>query len=644
MPRRKPQWLAVKPLIIAATVMLGSWGAVTYWLDDVVERTLMGHADSSARIWRTEFTNSVPELERLLATGEVTPAQRRFIEASMAGSDIFRFELFDTTGRLVFISDKAAFEIEEAELFNETARDVVREGLSEIEIGDGRGNPERPDWYVEAYMPVTGSDGTTLGVVEVYVDVAGLASVLRAKLNGLTILLLGASALIYLVPTFLLITRNRQLRERDRALLNLSRLDPLTGLLNRGAFNELSGKLFDPRDSATGSIAVFFVDLDRFKEVNDTLGHDVGDSLLKHVAQALKRICGPDDILARLGGDEFVLLVPRADDDTIETRGERILSLMERPYLAGTKEIWPSFSVGVHLSPPDERERRALYRADLAVYKAKADGRGCVVRYSPALERIEDRRKFVANCIRTGLRKDLFFLEFQPVFDRAGRVAGFEALLRLNGPDGERITPSEFIPIAEDIGLISQLGSWTMRRAVNAAVNWPQHVFVAVNVSADEFKTGDLPETLAGILSECPIDPERVCLELTESTLIDHTDTITEQLADLKALGVQIALDDFGTGYSSLGYLWRYNFDRLKIDRSFLEGLEFDAPRYRRILESIVVLGHQLDMSVTVEGVESEDQMTTMTEIGCDFFQGFLMSRPIPEAEAGQLVATAMRA
>lgn len=622
------------PLVISFAVIGSLMVAVTFWRDDLVERTLLGHAQSSAATWRTEFTNAVPNFEALFKPDTATQIQRDLIEATIAGSDIFRFEAFDAQGNLTFVSDQALFAIEPTAMFNAVAVDVAGSGVMDVEVEDGRGNPKRPDWYVEAYMPVTAGNGAVIGVVEVYVDVSGLAAALSAKFNWFSLVLLITTALIYVVPTLLFINRNTQLRQRDQQMLSILRLDPLTGLLNRAAFNEFAARTFNSLSVNDGSLGILFIDMDKFKEVNDTLGHNTGDALLQHVAEGLKNASRTDDVVGRLGGDEFVVLCPGVTQKELLAVGERIVGLQNMPFLAGTNEVRPSLSLGAHLVPAGQSQKRALHCADLAVYKAKANGRSQVVVFSKALEQQDVRRQQVADCIRIGLKEKLFFLNFQPVFDRNTAICGFEALLRLRTPSGELIPPAEFIPIAEDIGLIEELGLWTLRDAIKTACAWPRDLFISINVSAHEFRSGKLAAYLTAVMAETGLQGQRICLELTENTLNDHTNEVADQLADLKGLGLQIALDDFGTGPSSLSHLWGYPFDRLKIDRSLLEAYDFDPTRQKQRIQSIVTLGHQLGMSVTAEGVAHVNQLELMRGLECEYFQGFLLSEPVSSTQA----------
>ena len=622
------------PLIIAACVIGSSVFLVQKWSSDLVERTLQGHAESSARTWQSKLAGALQEEGSLFVQGATTENQLGLIEASMAGSDIFRFKAFDMAGRLTFVSDADVFTLEEEANLNTTAARVAETGELDVSIEDGTEKPNRPSHYVEAYLPFIGQNGAVEGVIEVYVDVTGLAKAIKAKFGRLSALLIGITAMIYLVPTLILIRRTAQLRARDMEMLQVSRHDPLTGLLNRGAFNEAIGAFFGPRNRKSDGLGIFFIDLDFFKEVNDTMGHEIGDHLLKHVADCLRRVCRKEDIVARVGGDEFVILCPGLNLIELRSAGERLMSVAKDMFVCDGVEIPVSLSVGAHICTSDDSERRALYCSDLALYRAKADGRGRVALFSEELERQDIRRRSVSEDVRCGLEQDRFYLEFQPIFSRSGSLAGFESLLRLRSLTGELIPPDEFIAIAEEAGLIEDLGLWVIRNAIETAAEWPEEIFVSLNVSANQFKSGHLVRELEAATRTAEVDPSQVCIELTERVLLDEHGDVTEQLAQIKGLGMQIAIDDFGTGYSSLSYLWRYEFHRLKIDKSFFEAFAFDRARYAKIIETIVALGQQLDMSVTIEGVETQDQVDFILTTTCDHLQGYFLGRPVSKQRA----------
>jgi diguanylate cyclase (GGDEF)-like protein len=632
--------LYLTPIAVAACVIGLSVFAITRWSDDLVNRTLLGHAESSALTWRTKLVTSVPEFERLFEAGTMTPRQRELLDASLAGSDIFRFEAFARDGTLTYLSDEALFEVEPGEAFNATSAEVGRSGEMIVTVEDGRTSPDRPDRYVEAYLPIADARGAVVGVVEVYVDVTALAEALGSRFNRLSLVLIGVTAAIYLIPTLLLIRRTAQLRDRDAAMLRLSRQDPLTGLLNRGAFNDRVAEILAPRTGTRDTVGIMFIDVDKFKDINDTYGHDVGDQLLQHVARLMAAGCREEDVLARLGGDEFVILCPGIGREDFLALGQRILRRVhEAPFACRDSWTHARLSVGMHLSEPGETERRALHCADLALYQAKANGRAQVAVYSAETELKDLRRRAVARDVQGALAEGRFHLVFQPIFEVGGPVAGFEALLRLRSADGEAISPAEFVPIAEEAGLINEIGQWVLSEAIGTAALWPERIFITINVSALQFRGGTLLGDLQEAVAATGISPGRICLELTERILIEDQDSVAEQLADIKGLGAEIAIDDFGTGYSSLSYLWQYEFNKLKIDRSFFEAYAFDRDRNARLIETIIDLGHQLDMTVIMEGVETKSQIDFLKGTRCDFAQGFHLGLPMAFEDADALAS-----
>ena len=636
---REPTLLV--PLAWASGVAASLLLVVSHQSDALVEHTLLGHAQSSASTWRTQFTETVPDLERLVRTGKATDEQRRLIAASKAGSDIFRFELFDSDGTRMYLSDQASFADDSLGGFNQTALETARTGRQIVTVEDGRDDPGRPDWYVEAYLPVQAADDGTSWVVEVYVDVTGLALALRSRFNWLSLMLLGATAVIYIVPTLLLIQRNNQLRARDRQLLRISRRDPLTGLLNRAAFSEASSGLFAARSENGASLGVMFIDLDEFKSINDTLGHEAGDQLLTHVGKLLTTACRSDDLVARLGGDEFVVLCPGVTAKGLTEIGDRLIELGQRPLVSGDMLVNPRFSIGLHLSPPGETEGQALSRADLAVYRAKANGRGRAVMFSAEFEEQDRQRARIAELVRSGISEGLFLLEFQPIFDRALELSGFEALLRLRVRDGALIPPEDLIPIAEDLGLIEDIGLWALENAISTAARWTGGTSISVNLSAHAFRSRKLAPTIDQAIAKSGIDPSRICLETPEATLADPGVMTAQQLVDLKSSGARIAIDDFGKAYSSLGNLWQHSVDQINIDKSLLEGFEFDPDRYARLIDALTTLGHRLDLTVKAEGIERQSQLDALRDAGCDLFQGFLFSGPMSAEAAAKFAAQA---
>ncbi|MDB5505875.1 MAG: hypothetical protein JWR75_513 [Devosia sp.] len=430
----------------------------------------------------------------------------------------------------------------------------------------------------------------------------------------------------------------QDITERRRAseqIAYLAEHDHLTGLTNRFQFGkELDAAL---AVGGTGQIAVFVLDLDDFKGVNDTLGHQIGDQVLVEIADRLRSAPALTNV-ARIGGDEFAVTKTDTTADEAVGLAEHILTLLKKPVYIEGQPLSIRASVGIALSPRDGTETSELFKkADIALYAAKAGGKGNARLFEAKMEATIVRRGQLKTELAEALARSEFEVEYQPVIDIAtGRVISFEALLRWNHPANGRTSPAEFIPIAEETGSIIPIGAWVLEEACSQAAQWPIDIGVAVNVSVRQFEQ-TLPLKVATALSYSGLNPSRLEIEITESVLMQGNADSLVILHQLKALGVKIALDDFGTGFSSLSYLQRFPFDKLKIDRSFINGTG-GANKATKIVEAVVQLGHSLGMRVTAEGIETGEQLERMRDKGCDQVQGFLFSRSVPAREVGALI------
>jgi diguanylate cyclase (GGDEF)-like protein/PAS domain S-box-containing protein len=412
--------------------------------------------------------------------------------------------------------------------------------------------------------------------------------------------------------------------------------DALTGVANRSQLIENLQKALVALPSRGGIIAVHFIDLDRFKSINDTLGHDGGDFLLKTVAERLRSVTRGDDTVARLGGDEFVVVQTAVKDrNQVEDFAERLTSAVAAPMRLKEQTIVATLSVGVATAPADgATPERLLKSADLALYKAKADGRNCVRFFLPEMDRELQERFDLERIIRDAVVHDRFELHYQPLFEMSHRrLIGFEALIRLPAEDGKLIPPLVFIPVAEDLHLIDKIGAWVLREACRTAATWPENLTVAVNLSPAQFTAGSVSNIVAAALKESNLAARRLELEITETLLLGNSAAILAELQTLKAMGVAIVMDDFGTGYSSLSYLWRFPFDKIKIDRSFMQGFDGSGRDVKTVMKTIIALGRELKMRVTVEGVETAAQAAFLDNADGDQAQGYFFGRPVPAAE-----------
>ena len=443
------------------------------------------------------------------------------------------------------------------------------------------------------------------------------------------------------------ITERRQTQDR---LSYLANFDGLTGLPNRMMFRERLTGAMARADTSRSQMALMFLDLDRFKVVNDSLGHEVGDRLLRHVAQTLlqcvrrpdppERESGAETVtVARLGGDEFTVIVEGlAGSDEAAVVATRILKKLSEPFICDGSEIFVSASVGITLYPHDATDLDGLIRhADLAMYRAKELGRNTYHFFSDELnDQISERLSLEMN-LRHALERDEFQLHYQPKASlSSGRVTGVEALLRWNCPGKGLVPPDKFISVLEDTGLIVAVGTWVIRSACAQLAAWDQQglapMKMAVNLSARQFQQADLPLVIAQALRDAGIASQRLELELTESLLMHDDRATLRMLSALKEMGVSIAIDDFGTGHSSLGYLKRFDVDTLKIDRTFVRDTPDDLED-SAITTAVIALGHSLGLAVVAEGVENLAQAEFLRELGCDEIQGYLLSRPMAAAQ-----------
>ncbi len=429
-------------------------------------------------------------------------------------------------------------------------------------------------------------------------------------------------------------------RESSEKIAYLARYDTLTGLPNRLMLTEAMGEAMRYAAQWRTRCAFLMIDLDRFKAVNDTLGHQVGDALLARVSDRLKELISTNELCGRLGGDEFAIVVRDASDmNRVNQVAHSVIERLSQPYVIEHHTLYVGASVGSAIGPRDGQTVETLMRnADLALYRSKDEGGGQHRTYEPMLHTLAEERRKLEFSLRCALEKDEFLLNFQPVVDATTeKIVSFEALLRWHSQDHGVVSPAKFIPLAEDTRLIVPIGEWVLREACREATRWPAHIKVAVNVSGEQLLDPHFAGTVVSALATTGLPASRLEVEVTESIFVRDGTTAKATLEQIIALGCGVALDDFGTGYSSLGYLRKLRFSTIKVDRSFVQGAATGNRESLAIIRAVVAMADSLEMSTTAEGVETEAELAMIRKLGCKKIQGYHFGRPMTSQDAGAL-------
>jgi diguanylate cyclase (GGDEF)-like protein len=624
---------------ISAVVLLCGVIGIGATLKITTDYLLHWDARASAESWAKYVAENVTDIDEIAAGQQPSAESMNFFVRTQQIRNVFGFEIFDLQGNVQLVSDGAKISSIGGKIHDETAARAAKLDRPIIAIKQGI-PPVRPHNYSEAYLPVV-FDGRPRAVVAAYVDLTDQYDHFRKAFLLAAVAICVLSGAGVSIPTIAWHRRTKEKRRADERIQFLAHHDALTGLSNRALLVELMDIALVRRPRLGKSLAVHFIDLDRFKGINDSLGHDAGDFLLKTLAERLCAVTRLGDEVARFGGDEFVVLQTDVRErEEAENFALRLVAALAAPIQFKDHEIHPTVSIGFALAPADgDSSQRLLKCADLALYRAKADGRNCVRGFLPEMDATLQERIQLEKTIRYAVGHDGFELHYQPILEITNRrLIGFEALIRMRSEDGSLIAPMTFIPIAEEMRLIGKIGAWVLREACRTAATWPEHLTVAVNISVAQFEAGGVSETVSASLREAGLEASRLELEITESLLLGDKEATLAELRTLKAMGVGIVMDDFGTGYSSLSYLWRFPFNKIKIDQSFMLGLDHSGQDAETIVKTIIALGRELNMRVTVEGVETAKQVGFLDEVKGDQAQGFFFGRPIASSEVAAVI------
>ena len=582
------------PLTIAAI------GVVTFIVIGLnILRSLVDRQSRMDRDLLNAFLEHIPD------TVFFKDLDSRFLRISRAGAD--RFGL-DDPELAVNKTDADIFSAEHAGQALTDEKEIIRTGLPVIGIEEKETWPDgRENWVLTTKVPLKDRHGQIIGTMGIAHDITD--------------------------------RKQAEVQIRYMALH-----DVLTGLPNRALLQDRLSQAIALARRHRQKIAVLMLDLDHFKNVNDSLGHSVGDRLLEAVSKRLQACLRTSDTVARLGGDEFVIALSEVtDNQNIQQVAHKVLTALAEPIQIEGHELTTRASIGISQYPADGETSEALLQgADAAMYEAKKSGRGTCCFFTRELSEATRHKQKLENDLHQACARSEFVLHYQPlVTTDSGRIAGVEALLRWHHPEQGLIAPNQFISLLEELGLMSDVGRWVLRTACLQIVAWEKQGFpplrLAVNVSAQQFYRGDIVKTVDQILCETGLDPERLELELTESLTLDDSDTTLKIMRELKRIGIRLSLDDFGTGWSSLSYLRKFPLDRIKIDRSFLRDIA-SQPAAEAVVRTVLNLGRNLGLACTAEGVETSQQFDYLKKQKCPEIQGFLYSPALPAADFGALL------
>ena len=636
---------------------------VIYSLQQVMQTLLEKDANISGMRWAEQVEKHTPNIAAIiggtLQVSELLPALDRLSEAGQ----IYRYDYINAVGKTVATlgsyhpqtlttqaehhahSHDEETSVELLDPPDKVLQQDIHRKIFSIEhmhtvglhTGDGLANPSD---YAIVVHPIL-SKGVLKGAIVVYVDQSEKRNLFTKTMFKLAFILLAASGIGFtLISYFYLLLR----KKADKALVKadfFANFDIGTGLLNRDAFFKAVDKIISSERQQGIRHARYYIDMDEFQKVNYKYGQEVGDTLLKEIGNTLNSLANAQCVVSRLGNDAFaVFQINSSTDDSVKLFIDQLQSLIAREYTVKGHNISLSVTLGVALTASQQAHSEDILScADIALHYAKKSARGQYLIYKEGMKKSLAQRDALEHEIIMAHKEQRFEIHYQPFYAANNtELKGFEALIRLPSHSGEYISPAEFIPLAEELSLIDEIGAWVLNEAMRFASSWPEHLTLAVNLSTRQFEANTLVGVVDRALREHDFIASRLELEITEGLILQDTDSNIGQLQQLKDLGVCISMDDFGTGYSSLAYLWRFAFDKIKIDQSFLHNYEQQSKKTADIVRTIIILAHSLDMLVTAEGVDTQAKKDMLQLENCDLLQGFYLSKPLPEYRVRSLL------
>lgn len=634
--RLNTSWPIVQLSLLLLTTLVAS--VVAVWSVDAVDKLLRAKTERSAMTWASAaYANGY--VRAILADGErpVSLNDESRLRELARMAKIFRYTLYEPGGQAILSSHMPRALLDRDLSAHDKGTLAQSEGVMTTDVYYDRPSAEWPDAFGHTFVPVR-SRGETVLIAEVYVDKTDAQAILSAVAWRMVLAVLGLASLTVLSSLFACQQLWRQHLSSRRAH-HLAQHDPLTDLYNRLGYQSRLEQALQGARKRDGAIALLTVDIDNFKTINDSLGHDAGDRLLGRVSAMLLDSTRPQDVVARVGGDEFAVIQVDVESPAQAKRlAARLNAAVRRIDEVDGVPVTIGTSIGIALAPLHADEPGELQKcADIALYRSKANGRDQFTLFCDGMDEAQRASNRMRVLLREAVQKAIFTLHYQPLHQADdGSLTSFEALLRLPDGEGGFIAPDTFLPVAEEMGLLARLGNSVIEHACRTAAGWPPSVSVSVNLSAQQFE-GDIVGVVAAALEESGLEPVRLELEITEALFIRDPHRVGEKLLALKRLGVAIVMDDFGTGYSSLAFLWRFPFDKLKVDRTCFRDLDAN-PEQREVLRTIIAMTKSMSLRVTAEGIETRDQANFATDAGYSELQGFLYHRPMPSEDVGRYI------